>query len=74
MCKADIGQYEKRQTDVRRQIRSNRIRIEGNEEKSTYSVLHCMEPCNNKRSTSSVGSMFTMSSRYVQVKYNLISM
>ncbi|KAJ8942118.1 hypothetical protein NQ318_000713 [Aromia moschata] len=40
----------------------------------TESVLHCLEPCNNKRSTSSVGSMFTMSSRYVQVKYNLISM
>ncbi|KAJ8955240.1 hypothetical protein NQ318_000266, partial [Aromia moschata] len=38
------------------------------------SVLQCIEPCNNKRSTSSVGSMFTMSSRYVQVKYNLISM
>ncbi|KAJ8933465.1 hypothetical protein NQ318_011288 [Aromia moschata] len=27
------------------------------------SVLHCIEPCNNKRSTSSVGGMFTMSSR-----------
>ncbi|KAJ8940976.1 hypothetical protein NQ318_011708 [Aromia moschata] len=26
------------------------------------SVLHCIEPCNNKRSTSSVGSKFTMSS------------
>ncbi|KAJ8952382.1 hypothetical protein NQ318_014473 [Aromia moschata] len=44
------------------------------DEMRDMSVLHYIEPCNNKRSTSSVGSMFTTSSRYVQVKYNLISM
>ncbi|KAJ8945445.1 hypothetical protein NQ318_009903 [Aromia moschata] len=35
------------------------------------SVLHCIELCNNKRSTSSVGSMFTISSRLIYVRYRL---